>query len=83
MKKTFKIQVKGKSVTVSIDRLKPAYTLINSSPDLVPTTSSPTSDSQPNSIPHPLPVVQNPPAQDNVRRTRSGRIVRFPDFYRP
>lgn len=81
--KTFKIQVKGKSVTVSIDRLKPAYILINTAPDPIPTTLSPTSDSQPRSVPNPLPAVQNFPAQDNVRRTRSGRIVRFPDFYRP
>lgn len=78
--KTFKIQVKGKSVTVSIDRLKPAYILINPSPDSTPTL---TSNSYPSSLPYPVPPGQRAPAQGDVRRTRSGRTVRFPDFYRP
>lgn len=80
--KTFKIQVKGKSVTVSIDRLKPAYILVNPSPD--PTsTPIPNPNPYPSSRPHPVPMGQSVPSQEDVRRTRSGRKVRFPDFYRP
>lgn len=58
--KYFKIDYRGKTVSVSIDRLKPAY--------LLNTEHSATA----------------PPAADpTVTRTRSGRAVRFPDFYRP
>lgn len=78
--KTFKVLVKGKSVTVSIDRLKPAYTLIDQSP--IP-TFIPTPIPPPNPPPDPVPIVPNAPVQDDVRRTRSGRRVRFPDYYRP
>jgi hypothetical protein len=61
--KVFKIMVNGKEVTVSIDRLKPAHTLV---------------DPVPNSH-------VDPPPPSTVRDyiTRSGRRVRFPDFYRP
>lgn len=60
--KTFKLDVKGKSVTVTIDRLKPYYTLTDTD---APTTAQPTHLSK------------------QTRVTRSGRNVRFPDFYRP
>lgn len=80
--KFFKINFKGKSVTVSIDRLKPAYMLADPTPNH---TSTPTSSSNHNPSPptNPVPVTQPNSAQDDVKRTRSGRIVRFPDYYRP
>lgn len=56
--KVFKILFKNKEMTVSIDRLKPAFIL----------------------------SVQNEEPPPNVQRnyvTRSGRRVKFPDFYRP
>lgn len=63
--KAFVLKVKGKDVSVSIDRLKPAYMVIDT-----PLT--------------PLPTPEEPlPPEPNVRITRSGRHVRFPDFYRP
>ncbi|XP_046965859.1 uncharacterized protein LOC124534193 [Vanessa cardui] len=78
--KTFKIQVKGRNVAVSIDRLKPAYILFNPSPV---TNYTPTPHPHHNSLPHPVPIGYNSSTQDDARRTRSGRNVRFPDFYRP
>ncbi|KAG6458433.1 hypothetical protein O3G_MSEX010849 [Manduca sexta] len=80
--KTFKIQVKGKSVTVSVDRLKPAYILVDSHPNTI-STPIPTPNPNPCSLPNPDVIRPNTPTQDVVRRTRSGRRVRFPDFYRP
>lgn len=85
--KVFKILVKGKPVTVSIDRLKPAYILVDSSPT-PPTKPTPTP--KPTTTPKP-PTPPDPPVpqrdeqhQDTaVRKTRSGRTVRFPNFYRP
>lgn len=58
--KNFKIIVRNKEMTVSIDRLKPAFTL-----------------SVQNNDPSPSPAVP----ENYV--TRSGRHVKFPDFYRP
>ncbi|XP_048484032.1 uncharacterized protein LOC125490058 [Plutella xylostella] len=58
--KVFKLNVKGKTTTVSIDRLKPAYMMTETN---------------------------NTPNVENDNRpsitTRSGRKVRFPDYYRP
>ena len=71
--KTFKISIKGKSVTVSIDRIKPAYILSDPSPNPI---STPPTKQKPDSS-------SNPSIQDNLKRTRSNRIVRFPDYYRP
>ncbi|XP_063628927.1 uncharacterized protein LOC134800357 [Cydia splendana] len=69
--KTFKIDIRGKENTVTIDRLKPAYMTRDddsrgSSPVQAPTTATP------------VPVE---PA--TTRKTRCGRSVRFPDYYRP
>ncbi|KAL0859358.1 hypothetical protein ABMA27_011150 [Loxostege sticticalis] len=73
--KVFKILVRGKTVTVSIDRLKPAYMLLDPSPNssATPSPRTPTPTISPDPI----------PAENPVRTTRSGRVVRFPDFYRP
>lgn len=68
--KFFKIRVKNNDQTVSIDRLKPAYLL---SEDVSPDHSTPHSP--------PQLQIHEPPA--DCRTTRSGRRVRFPDFYRP
>ncbi|XP_039758578.1 uncharacterized protein LOC120632682 [Pararge aegeria] len=80
--KTFKILVKGKSVTVSIDRLKPAYMQTDPSP--TPATT-PINPGNPNlsSPSDPVPLARNTPVQDDVKKSRSGRIIRFPDYFRP
>lgn len=65
--KTFKIDINGKEVTVTIDRLKPAY-LVNSD---VPPAAPAAVSSEPELQPAP------------ERKTKSGRVVRFPDHYRP
>ncbi|XP_045777853.1 uncharacterized protein LOC123875848 [Maniola jurtina] len=73
--KTFRLKVKGRDVTVSIDRLKPAYILSDDTP--LPKPPNP---------PQPKPPdVPQQQAGDNIglRTTRSGRRVRFPDYYRP
>lgn len=62
--KTFRIRVNGKSNTVTVDRLKPAYLIPESPP-------KPTANNEQEVIP-----VQ-------PRTTKSGRTVRFPDYYRP
>lgn len=83
--KTFKILFKGKSVTVSIDRLKPAYMLKDPCPDPL-TATTPSSTSNPIPIPTPIPHPnhrQDIPAETLPRTTRSGRKVRFPDYFRP
>lgn len=76
--KTFKIRARNRIVTVSIDRLKPAYMLVDPTPEPnSPATSSPTTS--PNSPPPQL----NHPVQIEPKKTRSGRIVHFPNYYRP
>lgn len=70
--KVFKLRMKGKEQTVSIERLKPAYVL-NS--DTRPDTRSLEKDTPP---------APDPESKDaNVKTSRSGRTVRFPDYYRP
>lgn len=66
--KTFKIDVRGREVTVSIDRLKPAYTLEDGQHG--------TTDTKP-----PVPAaIQSTPAA-TPRTTRCGRRVQFPARY--
>lgn len=72
--KTFKVLIKDKQVTVSVDRIKPAYLLADQNvtpvaPDLT-------------FIPPPVPPPGNT-RQDSEKKTRSGRVVHFPDYYRP
>ena len=57
--KVFKILVKSKPVSVSLDRLKPAYILEK------------------------YIITPEESTRLNVKTTRSGRQVRFPDYYRP
>lgn len=80
--KTFTIRVKGKNMTVSIDRLKPAYILTDQPPFYHP---KPIIDPYPPS-PADLKIQSKtcPDTKtDNVKKTRSGRTVRFPDYYHP
>lgn len=65
--KTVDIEVQGKTQKVTIDRVKPAYVARE---DLNASQSR---------IQSPNPVTPKEP----VRKTRSGRIVRFPKYYRP
>lgn len=60
--KTFIINIKGKNVTVSIDRLKPAY-LMKEDPQ--------------------KPDTALPNTKVTRHTTKSGRHVRFPDYFRP
>lgn len=64
-KKTFDIDVQGKTQRVTVDRLKPAYLAIEDSK----TCSTPGEDKQ--------------TKIDPVIKTRSGRKVHFPNYYRP
>jgi len=78
--KTFTIKVRNQPVTVTIDRVKPAYLMVNES----------TTDSQAHAPPATAPNTpkqKQPPNTDPstqpVRTTRSGRRVRFPDIFDP
>lgn len=67
--KVFKIYVNGKPISVTIDRLKPAYVLSDMhSTDLQPLKSTDTQNTDQNTV---------------LKTTRSGRVVRFPEYYRP
>jgi len=70
--KYFTVKVRGNSINVSVDRLKPAYTLLGDSQ--APVASAPQA--------LPDDAAPAPSTQQRVV-TRSGRKVRFTDFYRP
>jgi hypothetical protein len=64
--KYFKVLVRDTAMNISIDRLKPAFTVNDASgipitPEMLPTS----------------------PPEVTERRTKSGRRVHFPDYYRP
>lgn len=66
--KTFDVLVRGQKCTISLDRLKPAF--VEHTPDLhidIPKEKS----------------VADTPSVVPKQITRSGRRVRFPDYYRP
>lgn len=74
--KTFKILFKGNKVTVSIDRLKPAFILADDGDNHPPTIKSPeTVTTTPTHVPS--------TPTNIIKKTRFGRQVHFPDFYRP
>ncbi|XP_045764373.1 uncharacterized protein LOC123869707 [Maniola jurtina] len=68
--KFFSIDIHGKPNNVSIDRLKPAYVARETKvPEIDATPTSSTSTATPSTT--------------EAKRTRSGRLVKFPDYYRP
>lgn len=67
--KVYKLLIKGKEQTVSIERVKPAYSL--------------TFDAQPVNSKTAAPENLKENLKLTVTRTRSGREVKFPDYYRP
>ncbi|XP_068627034.1 uncharacterized protein [Battus philenor] len=78
--KTFKIVVNDRESTVTIDRLKPAY--MTRDDNTTPQTRTEQTPTLANSVPENI----NPTLTEEtvpVRKTRSGRTVRFPDHYRP
>lgn len=87
--KFFKLDINGKTNTVSIDRLKPAFVPAfqeeEPATNYRPRTSeSPTGSSKKPSIessPKPLIESSPKPAPNLTQRTRSGRKVRFPARY--
>lgn len=81
--KTFRLNVQGKPVTVSIDRLKPAFHTHDEAvtpPPQQATESTPASEKKTCITPPQQPTDVQPAPE---KRTRSGRVVRFPDYYRP
>ncbi|XP_077541265.1 uncharacterized protein LOC144153505 [Haemaphysalis longicornis] len=66
--KNFTLRLHGNDVCVSIDRLKPAYIAANEPGSATPPTGT---------------VPQPPTSQPAPFTTRSGRLLRLPDFYRP
>lgn len=79
--KVFKILVNGNTVTVNIDRLKPAYITHDTSTHTRTFTQehSDTNTSQQSPSTTKLPESGG----NNIKTTRSGRVVHFPDYYRP
>jgi cleavage and polyadenylation specificity factor subunit 1 len=73
--KTLQLLVPGNTVTVSADRVKPAYIFTETSS--TPSDSCPTATPIPSSAPPPTPPV-TPPPHPLSRTTRSGRHVHFP-----
>ena len=68
--KTLDIVVRGRNVTVSVDRVKPAYLLQD---DLLDNNSPPVQPKDP-------PLPSTAPSLEHCKTTRSGRTVRFRAF---
>lgn len=66
--KVFKLLMKGKEQTVSLERVKPAYLLTS---EVHPTKTE-------RSLPKDVEIKDT-----TLKTTRSGRVVRFPNHYRP
>ncbi|PNF30270.1 hypothetical protein B7P43_G01236, partial [Cryptotermes secundus] len=73
--KTMQILVRGRLVTVSTDRVKPAYMLNETGRGTTTKTFNPAADETPTAVPHAV------PPQPVQRTTRSGRHVHFPDRF--
>jgi transposase InsO family protein len=88
--KFFKIRVNGKTTTVTIDRLKPAYLLTDTMPW---TGTQSTKQVYPEKEKESKPVKERRVHEKDkfreiekekvIKQTRSGRRVTFPDYYRP
>ncbi|KAL0861284.1 hypothetical protein ABMA27_008845 [Loxostege sticticalis] len=74
--KTLRLAVQNREVTVSIDRVKPAYIARDDS-------GTRKDETRRDDTPNTTTTNQPPTRDDHIRKTRSGRIVRFPDYYRP
>jgi hypothetical protein len=72
--KTFQLSVRGKTITVSVDRVKPGYMLNESAHRMAATDPSPTRLPQ-------APASQVTPSPPAAQTRRSGRHVRFPARY--
>ncbi|XP_050665912.1 uncharacterized protein LOC126966079 [Leptidea sinapis] len=68
--KSFDIEVQGKTSTVTIDRLKPAY---------IADDNLSGKDTQTQTVP----TQKETTEEEHIRTTRSGRRVKFPDYYHP
>lgn len=79
--KFFKIDVSGKPVNVSVDRLKPAP--VPADVLIIPTPVSADVPIIPTPVPADVPSIPTPVPVATGNQTRSGRRVRFPDYYRP
>lgn len=74
--KFFTLDVKGKKVNVTVDRLKPAYMAREAHVPLATTAQRlETRPAPPKALP-----AEPPPVE---KKTRSGRRVRFPNYYQP
>lgn len=76
-KKTFCINVKGKKITVTIDRLKPAYIIADDIHEEV--SSGNTKHASPETIENKESKTGEPTQGTKDRKTRSGRRVHFPE----
>ncbi|XP_037871124.1 uncharacterized protein LOC119629453 [Bombyx mori] len=82
--KAFKILVKEKPVSVSVDRLKPAFILADDRSTQGKNIPQPLPASKPPITNRDLPSPKSSPSLTPTSKiTRSGRRVRFPDYYRP
>ena len=90
--RTFLVNIRGREVTISVERLKPAFTLIESDdlPQMLEDHEHepplqlhlPNCVPQPSPVPSPLPSLSDGPADDSAGyTTRAGRRVRFPDRF--
>lgn len=84
--RTFVVDIRGHHVTVSVERLKPAYVLANDGDDAAsrgtdsghrPPKARPASPQPP--LQPPTQQLPEPPKEHLGYRTRAGRRVRFPD----
>lgn len=86
--KFFKLRVNGKTNTVSIDRLKPAYLLTETMPWPATKQAQPEKEKKrepkkEKKIPEKEKLRELEKDKKVIRQTRSGRRVTFPDYYRP
>jgi len=67
--KTVRVQIQGRNIDISIDRIKPAYLLADSEKNALETSTQ-------------NPEKTDNPEKPPTRITRAGRHVRFPDYFK-
>ena len=80
--KTFVIHIRGRDVTVSIDRLKSAYVMAEDRADITPEPATKELEEKPifgDRVMASPSIAQQPIEVDPNRRPKSSRRVRFPD----